>query len=322
MSLYPQPESNVTSLGTTQDQAIAWFARLQDSKSTQYDRIEFTEWLAANPNHQAAYDKVVQLWQAPAFNTALGHYAAIPLPLPALRKWYPQRWAAAACVVLMTGWVLMAAGLIERWQADLVTGTGEQRREVLADGSTLILNTDSVVKLDYAGDRRGVTLLSGEAYFEVQPDKARPFIVTTAQGTVRVVGTRFTVKTGDVTQVDVESGIVICTSQQGESRQLTAGQHTDIANQSVAAISQIDTSRAFAWLKGRLIFQDQPLTEVIAELDRYHPGAIVIANAKLGQTRITGNYKLEDTAAIVRSLAEIAGARVINLSPYLTVLKG
>jgi len=321
MSLSSEPESNVTSLGTTQDQAIAWFARLQDSKSTQRDRIEFTEWLAANPNHQAAYDKVVQLWQAPALNTALGHYAAIPLQ-PAKRKLRLQRWAAAACVVLMSGWVLMAAGWIDHWQADLGTGTGEQRREMLTDGSTLILNTDSAVTFDYAGDRRGVTLLSGEAYFEVQPDKARPFIVTTAQGTVRVVGTRFTVKTGDVTQVDVESGIVICTSQQGESRQLTAGQHTDIVNQSVAAISQIDTSRTFAWLKGRLIFQDQPLAEVIAELDRYHPGAIVITNAKLGQTRITGNYKLEDTAAIVRSLAEIAGARVINLSPYLTVLKG
>jgi len=321
MSLYSEPESNVTSLGATQDQAIAWFARLQDSKATQRDRIEFTEWLAANPNHQAAYDKVVQLWQAPALNTALGHYAAIPLQ-PAKRKLHLQRWAAAACVVLMSGWVLMATGWIDYWQADLVTSTGEQRREMLADGSTLILNTDSAVTFDYAGDRRGVTLLSGEAYFEVQPDKARPFIVTTAQGSVRVVGTRFTVKTGDVTQVDVESGIVICTSQQGESRQLIAEQHTDIANQSVAAISQIDTSRTFAWLKGRLIFQDQPLAEVIAELDRYHPGVIVIANAKLGQTRITGNYKLEDTAAIVRSLAEIAGARVINLSPYLTVLKG
>jgi transmembrane sensor len=61
---------------------------------------------------------------------------------------------------------------------------------------------------------------------------------------------------------------------------------------------------------------------VIAELDRYHPGVIVITDAKLAKTRITGNYKLKDTAAIVRALADIAGARVINLSPYLTVLKG
>jgi len=319
MSLHSEEEST-GNLDTVQDQAIAWFARLQDSKASQRDREEFAWWMASNPNHQAAYDKVVQLWQSPALNDAISHYSAIPLQ-PAKRKSHPQRWAAAACIVLMSGWLLTVSGLIEHWQADIATGTGEQRRVALADGSTLVLNTNSAVKIDVAGERRGVTLLNGEAYFEVRPDNNRPFIVATGQGTVRVVGTRFTVSTGAATQVDVESGIVICASQQGGSRQLTAGQHTSISNQSVAAITGIDSSRAFAWLKGRLIFQDQALAEVIAELDRYHPGAIVIADARLGQTRITGNYKLNDTAAIVRSLAEIAGARVINLSSYLTVLK-
>jgi transmembrane sensor len=60
--------------------------------------------------------------------------------------------------------------------------------------------------------------------------------------------------------------------------------------------------------------------ETMSEIN--DPGAIVITDAKLAKTRITGNYKLKDTAAIVRALAGIAGARVINLSPYLTVLKG
>lgn len=318
MSLNAEPELPTTQ-SKIQDQALAWFARLQDSKANQADWDAFSDWLTANPNHQIAYNKVIKLWQSPALNTALSHFATIPLQA-VTSKYHLQRWAAAVCVVLMSGWMLIASGWINRWQADLATGTGEQRREMLADGSTLILNTDSAVKIDVNGDHRRVTLLSGEVYFEVQPDKTRPFIVATAQGTVRVVGTRFTVKTGDVTQVDVENGIVACTSQQGESRQLTAGQHTSIASQNVAIISQIDTSRTFAWLKGRLIFQDQPLAEVIAELDRYHPGAIVIADTKLGQIRITGNYKLEDTAAIVRSLADITGARVLNLSPYLTVV--
>ncbi|MEQ1528204.1 MAG: FecR family protein [Methylococcales bacterium] len=320
MSLNAEADSIHSTLGKTQDQALAWFARLQDSNVNQADKDAFADWLAASASNQIAYDKVIKLWQSPALNTALSRYAAIPLQ-PALPKRHPQYWAAAACVVLMSAWISIASGWVDRWQADVATGTGEQRRELLADGSTLILNTDSAVKIDINGNHRGVKLLSGEVYFEVQPDKTWPFIVATAQGTVRVVGTRFTVKAEETTQVDVESGIVACTSEQGESRQLIAGQHTSIASQSVATITQIDPSRAFAWLKGRLIFQDQPLAEVIAELDRYLPGAILIADAKLGQTRITGNYKLEDTAAIVRSLADIAGARVINLSPYLTILK-
>lgn len=320
MSSHANPEPT-HSLSKTQDQALAWFARLQDSKASQRDRAEFAAWLAVSPAHQAAYDKIAQFWQSPALNAALSQCAEIPLPQRS-RKLPRQRWAAAACVVVASGWLLLASGLIDRWQADAVTATGEQRRIMLADGSAATLNTDTALAFNYGAERRGVKILSGEVYFEVQPDKARPFIVETEQGTVRVVGTRFSVKTGDAIQVDVESGIVACAGRQGGSRQLTAGQHTRIFSQGVDAVTEIDAGRAFAWLNGRLIFQDQPLAEVIAELDRYHPGAIVISDAALAKTRVTGNYKLEDTAAIVRTLADITGARVINLSSYLTVLKG
>lgn len=308
------------SLGMNQDQALAWFARLQDSKTGAVDKAEFADWLAANPAHQSAYDKVVQLWQSPALNVALSQHAAIPL-IPAPHNSATPRWAAAACIVLLSGWLFAATDWPQRWQADIATTTGEQRLVTLADGSALILNTDSAVKLDYAGQRRGVTLLSGEAFFEVQADKNRPFIVTTAQGTVKVVGTRFSVKTGETTQVDVENGVVICSAEQGQSRQLGVGQHTEINTQSVAEISNIDTGQTFAWLKGRLIFQDQTLSDVITELDRYHPGAIVIADTKLAQTRITGNYKLDDTATLIQTLATLVGAKVMGISPYLTVLK-
>lgn len=320
MSLHAELKS-IPNLGKTQDQALAWFARLQDSKVSESDRAEFASWLAASPTHRAAYDKVSQLWQSQGLEVALSQYASISLPQKQ-RKLHPQRLATAACIVLTSGWLLLGSGLIERWQADAVTAIGEQRRIVLADGSAVTLNTDTALAFGTISEQRGVKIIKGEAYFEVQPDKNRPFIVETDQGTVRVVGTRFSIKTGDATQVDVESGIVVCAGQQGGSRQLTAGQHTRIASQGVAEITPIDTNGTFAWLKGRLIFQDQPLGAVIAELDRYHSGAIVITDAKLAQTRITGNYKLEDTAAIIRTLAGITGARVINLSPYLTVLKG
>ncbi|MCQ8117318.1 FecR family protein [Methylomonas rosea] len=313
-------QETLPSLGKIQDQALAWFARLQDSKTGAADKAEFADWLAANPAHQTAYDRVVRLWQSPALNAALSQHAAIPLK-PAPRRSTTPRWAAAACVLLLSGWFLAATDWLLRWQADIATVTGEQRRVTLADGSTLILNTDSAVKLNYAGERRGVTLLSGEAFFEVKPDKNRPFIVTTAQGTVKVVGTRFSVKTGEATRVDVESGIVICSAEQGQNRQLSVGQHTEIHTQSVAEISAIDTGKTFAWLKGRLIFQDKTLSDVITELDRYHPGAIVIADAKLAQTRITGNFKLDDTNALIRTLADIAGAKSVGISPYLTILK-
>jgi transmembrane sensor len=319
MSLPAKPNS-MSSLGTTQDQAIAWFARLQDSKASQSDRTDVNEWLTASPSHQAAYDKVTQLWQSQAFNAALSHYGTIPFPKKQ-QKLIPQRWVAAACVVFTSGWLLFTSGLTDRWQADAYTVTGEQRRLVLADGSAVTLNTDTALVFKTNSEQRGVRILSGEAYFEVQPDKTKPFIVATEQGSVTVVGTRFSVKVGAATEVDVESGLVVCAGEQGNNRQLSAGQHTRVTQQNVALATPIEPSQTFAWLKGRLVFHDQPLSEVITELGRYHSGAIVITDAKLAQTRITGNYKLDDTSAILRALVDITGARVINLSPYLTILK-
>ena len=319
MPLHAEPKS-IPNLGETQYQASAWFARLQDSKISQRDRTEFSDWLAACPTHQAAYDKVAQLWHSQALNAALSQYAAIPLP-QSKQKLPPQRWIATAASIVLASFLLTGSDWVQHWQADAVTATGEQRRIVLADGSAVTLNTDTALVFNTTAERRGVKMLSGEAYFEVQPDKSKPFIVETEQGTVRVVGTHFSVKTGDATQINVESGIVICADQHGDSRQLTAGQHTSIAGQGVAEVTNIDASQAFAWFNGRLVFQDQPLEEVVTELDRYHPGAIVIIDGKLAKTRVTGNYKLDDTVGIVRALANIAGARIISFSPYLTVLK-
>lgn len=316
---YPEPDPSSPN-SRAQEQALAWFARLQDSHVSNSDKTAFAQWLTENPAHQAAFNRIEQLWQSPALNQALNHYAVIPFPVTRKRN-QAMRWATAASIVLMCGYLAIASGVINRWQADYVTATGEQRRIELADGSAMILNTDSAVRLNFSESQRGIKLLQGEVFFEVQPDKTKPFIVATEQGTVRVVGTRFTVKTGETTQVDVDSGIVACAGEISGNVQLTAGQQTEISANTVSPASAINPIRSFAWLKGRLIFQDQTLAQVLAELDRYHPGVILISDAKLAQTRITGNYKLDDTAAVVRTLAEIVGAKIMTISPYLTVLK-
>lgn len=320
MSVPSGQQSHSTPPLDAEQQALAWFSRLQDNQRGTQDQQAFADWLAQDPANRAAYDKVVELWQSPTLAEALSHFAAVPAR-PVSKPAPIKRWAAAACLLLACGWLAGASGLLNRWQADMTTAAGQQYRAQLADGSSLILNTDSAVKLAYSDDVRGVTLLQGEAYFEVAPNPTKPFIVTTAQGSVKVVGTRFSVKTGDTTEVNVESGQVLCLSAQGESRQLSAGQHTRIEREKVAEINPIDSEQIFAWLKGRLIFQDRPLAEVVAELERYQPGLIVIADPELGQVRISGNYKLEDTSALLKTLAEIAGAKLIRLSPYLSVLQ-
>lgn len=317
MALHTVPDPNPASAAVL-DEALTWFARLQDSQAGPEIRRAFAAWHDASPEHAEAYARVADLWQSPVLNDALAHYAAIPLPVARRRPLRP--WVAAACLLLAMGWGLHAGGLIDRWRADYATVAGEQRRIVLADGSLVTLNTDTALASDFDGERRGIRILHGEAYFEVKPDSARPFIVAAADATVQVVGTRFTVRAGSATQVAVESGIVACAAGTGATLRLTAGQQAAISAHGVEKRSAADSLPAFAWLQGRLIFQDRPLAEVVAELDRYHPGVIYLAGGKLAATRITGNYKLGDIDAVIRNLADIAGAHVVHLSPYLTVL--
>lgn len=297
-------------------EALAWFTRLQNHPTDAATRAEFARWLKAKPEHAAAYARVEQLWQSPTLAAALQRFPS-PASRPVRRPF--RRWALAASLVLglWGGW---ASGWVELWRADYRTLAGEQRRLVLADGSTVTLNTDSALSLEFAANRRGVRLLAGEAFFEVRPDPARPFVIEAGPARVTVVGTRFAVRAGTRTLVTVTQGVVNCANSQNAAVRLVAGQQLAIAADHIAAPEAIDAERATAWLKGRLIFQDRPLREVVDELDRYHPGLIALTDDRLGAVHVTGNYKLDDTAAVLRALADIAGARVTSL-PYLTLLR-
>ncbi|MBK8815562.1 MAG: FecR family protein [Methylococcaceae bacterium] len=313
----PSSPEQKPELSVALDEAAAWLARLQSSQVKPGDYQSFEQWRTASPEHDQAYAQVTQLWQSPVLDAALSRYAAI-VPRP---RSYRRHWLAAACVLFICGWGIHTLGLIDRWQADYVTATGEQRTVSLADGSTVTLNTDSAIQVNNSEGHRGVRLLRGEAFFNVTPDKAKPFIVNAEANTVRVVGTQFAVSTGDRTQVAVASGIVLCANGRGDQTQLTAGQQTLMDDRQASLALAIYDSQAFAWTKGRMAFKNRSLGEVIAELDRYQPGRIVIANSKITQTRVSGNYKLQDIPAVVNSLANIVGAKVTMLSPYLTVLR-
>lgn len=315
----PFKDDGLPSFGSPLEDALAWFTRLRSPEAGASDRAAFIDWLSADPSHKEAYNKVKRLWQSPALSDAL---LRMDEPLPILQKRrYFQAWAMAASLLIFTAWGLFAFGFMDRWRSDYSTIAGEQSRVILADGSSVTLNTDSALALDFSENKRGVRLLRGEAFFEVQSDRSRPFTVSTDKGQVQVIGTRFNVQVGNSTSVDVESGIVACANQRGEEVRLSIGQHADISTQGVSSPVPVDVNRAFAWLNKRLIFQDQPLYAVLEELDRYHKGRIFLSNEKLAQIQVSGNYKLDDTAAILQSLADIVGAQAISITPYVTVLR-
>jgi transmembrane sensor len=145
--------------------------------------------------------------------------------------------------------------------------------------------------------------------------------VETSDASVQVVDTRFSVAVGQQTSVKVESGIVACSNGRDNQVQLTPGQQASLSEGGISPVAAVDGDQAFSWLRGRLVFQDLPLADVLGEIDRYHPGKIFVANRQLANTKVTGNYKLDEPAAIVKALVEATGGTVTTISPYLTIVR-
>ncbi|HEY0342025.1 MAG TPA: FecR domain-containing protein, partial [Steroidobacteraceae bacterium] len=213
------------------------------------------------------------------------------------------------------------------------TAIGEQRRVTLADRSVLLLNTNSAVDVRWLTAERRVDLLRGEAQFEVSHDAARPFIVTTRQASVRVLGTTFDVRTDStVTQVAVVKGLVEVTPARPSGRDTRQSNNTE----SVARVQLRAEDRAVvsadtlelnsgppvavltAWTQQRLVFRDQSLTDVVSEFNRYQAAPLVVTDAQLGKARISGVFDSRDPASLLEYL-QIYEQANIRHSPDGTV---
>jgi transmembrane sensor len=187
------------------------------------------------------------------------------------------------------------------------TGKGERREIALADGSTVHLNAETTLKVRYTGDRRAIEMAEGEAIFDVRRDAARPFTVATPSREVRVLGTQFDVRSrsGDLT-VTVAHGRVQVSPHDGAdggAYLLTRGQRLRVASSGAEAVRFVDPGEAFAWRAGRLIYREQPLSEVVADLNRQFTTQIEIGDAELAAMPITGVIVLDDANAVLARLS-------------------
>lgn len=320
-SLPPPPaREELSGPDAAADQALAWFARLRAPAAGAADRAAFESWRAADPAHAAAYAEIEALWASPEFAAAATRHA--PRRRPASRM--VRAVAACAAALLIAAGLGAAADLPTRLRADAMTTVGERRDMTLADGSTVSLNTGSAIALERDGTRRGVRLLSGEAFFDVAQDAARPFEVRAGDALVRVVGTAFSVRrAGEAVYVAVLRGAVQVSADGASDAplRLGPGDTARVVGGSAESRGRIDVESLMAWREGRFVFHERPLRQVLESLERYQPGWIVVADERLAALPVSGNYKLDEPAAIVDSLAKATGARVTRIAGRLTVLR-
>ncbi|CAI8784221.1 MULTISPECIES: FecR family protein [Pseudomonas syringae group] len=299
------------------DQALSWLIELEGADDVQLAR--FQEWLNADPEHARAYHKACAAWNSQPVRQAA---AVIAQPLtPTSRRHIRTYWKPLATAAVLLLGIFSFSNLPLRLQADHLTVVGERQRLQLADGSKVLLNTNSAFSSKIDEQQRSARLLQGEAFFDVAPRTGLPLEIEAGPVRMSANSTEFSVRYLDgVAQVQVQRGAVdVRATRGGSSVSLGAGDSVRVGPGGFGHRERLDPARDLAWVQGRLVFDNCPLSEVLAELRRYYPGWIISTNAQLDRVAVTGNYRLDNPLDVVRSLAQITSASLHEM-PALLIL--
>jgi transmembrane sensor len=306
------------------DEAIDWIVCLGSGSATTGDLAAFEEWRSRSPAHAEAAAEAAAIMADMGRTRQAADYreiGAVLRPPPSAHR-FSRRALMAGGVASVAAFGLVGSGAFgpaSGFLADYSTGVGGRKRVVLADGSVIWLNSSTALSIDFSAYERRLTLHAGEALFEVAKDKARPFIVMSGSGEARAVGTVYSVRRrGAINDVVVTEGIVEVRNGSDVSR-LTASQHIAYGEGFESKVLTVDGNALTAWTRGKLIFNRRPLGEVVAELERYQHGAVIIRDDRLKRLEVTGVFDLDDPKALLMAISVTIGVPVTHL-PFLTVI--
>jgi transmembrane sensor len=280
-------------------QAAAWLARLHSDARQSEDQAAFQTWLSEDPRHHAAFEAITTTWDLVG-GVQLARPMRAQLLGPSRRGLLIGGGLAAAGALAGTVW------FVERGDV-YVSGRGEQKRVALADGSWLILDTDTRLRVRLGRERRAITLEYGRAYFDVASDVLRPFVVNAGNRDVVVTGTAFDVQHADENvSVTLERGRVFvrpASDADGHAYALVPGDRIAFASGTQPRQDRPDLALAMAWRTGRLGFDRETLSHAVAEMNRYGGLPLVIADPAIANLQISGLYSAGDSADFARSIA-------------------
>lgn len=308
-------------------EAADWDVRLRNPGCSDADRAAFRAWCAADPAHEAAFEALqasVNALRAAAHRPEL---RALRDSARSRRSEMVRRFGAAAAVAFVAGLIALptlldpagtpapAAPQMAEAEAPLqyATGIGQRSGITLDDGSVVTLNTDSAMDVAYGPDLRQITLVRGQALFEVAKDTSRPFVVIAGGQKVVALGTTFDVRlNGDEVEVVLVEGRVEVAGagiRSDKPRQLQVqmevGERLVVAATDAApVVTRIDTEKATLWREGFVTFDETPLTEAIREMNRYSTTRIVADDPAIAELRVNGMFRSGQQGRFAEALEE------------------
>ncbi|MBA6123225.1 MULTISPECIES: FecR family protein [Pseudomonas] len=298
------------------DEALEWLVRLQGADAD--DTLAFQAWLSAAPENAEAYVEAEAMWNGMPL-----HQVATQMHRQQRRSWRGRlrsHWKPLATAAVLLVGLVTFGNLPTRLQADHLTVVGERQRLQLDDGAKVLLNTNSAFASDRRGGRQVARLLQGEAYFQVPQNAPMPLEVQAGPLRAQARDTDFAVRylNGEA-QLRVQRGDVDLQGARDQRIRLSAGDSISVGPQGIGQRQRPDMHKDLAWVDGRLVFENCPLSQVLAEVRRYYPGWIINRNTQLDDVAVTGNYRLDQPLETLRALAHITSAQ-LHEYPALVIL--
>lgn len=329
--------------------AADWLVRREAGLSPEQEAA-LEKWLAADAQHAQSFRSLEKAWSqldtlagselAPGLEAELDEELDRDPAAAPSGPWWIVRWpwwargAFAASLVALFAyhawWRPVAANA--PYAGQIATTVGEVRSLVTPDGSTIRLNTDSLVEIEFTAAERRVRLSRGEAFFQVAKNPARPFVVSSAGVEVRAVGTEFDVRlhTAALEVTVAEGRVRVEHGTSGESLLeqaaapaaaspntnpplLAAGERVVIPVGATSVlvktaprttVAPVEIQRSLAWQDGRLVFESATLAAMVAEFNRYNARQLVIETPELADRRFGGTFVASDTATFLELLRE------------------
>jgi transmembrane sensor len=293
------------SLAPSHAEAAAWLARLRADDRTRDDEMRFRQWLAADPINAERFEHVSTIWDD------MDALRDVSRSEPAPRQLTRRRMLAGSLAVFTVGgvglqWSLANAGVY-------TTARGEQRRLTLEDGSRLLLNTDTSLKVRFDTERRRIELRRGQAFFEVSADP-RPFCVKAGTHDLTVRRGRFDMRReADHLSVLAIDGLATLAENSATENALVrigGGERVRVDAARHLEHDRPNLNDMLAWQSGRAAFRGEPLVRVVAEMNRYTERELVLMDDRAAALRISGVYRVGDNNAFARSLARLLPIKI------------
>lgn len=310
--------------------AVRWLIALDAPEATAQTRQQWQAWLQADSAHARAWAHLQEMGLClQQVDPGIAHSTLVQPDLCVKQgRRRTLRILAGGAVSVAGVWALQSQGGWPSWRADHRTAIGARQRIALTDGGEVLLNTDSAINVRFDDQRRLLQMLRGEMLVTTGPDRgappaARPFLVDTAQGMLRALGTRFTVRQLDhECLLNVLDGAVEVRPAEAPARSFVVhtGHQARFNRWQLLGSTAADPATS-AWSKGMLIVHRMPMAEFVSELARYRQGHIG-CDPRIAAMPVSGTFPIDDTDSILDMLSRMLPVTVRTRTRYWVTVQG